>query len=231
MTGRRSQVRRLFVTLAAGVIAGAMASASPGAVSTRAGAQAGKAPAGDCVTIGTPKPGVGYTYSHITSTGANSEYTQYWESVTDTGSKVRIVRSRQTLIQTSVYKVVDDVAQISRMTKAEGTRVTESTTFRPSLVSDPVFRACAGRVWAVPSVMAEFSGTPGGRAPTPSGTLTITNLRSRQTVPAGTFDTVEYVRTSQSRDVYWKSTVHGVIVKHIATVAGNTVTETLIRIQ
>jgi hypothetical protein len=48
----------------------------------------------------------------------------------------------------------------------------------------------------------------------PNGVETITNLRSRQTVPAGTFDTVEYVRTSQSRDVYWKSTVHGVIVKH-----------------
>jgi hypothetical protein len=228
-----SRLKPASLTVGTAAVVWLVAASSPGVARSPAPQQVTKAPApaGDCVTIGTPKAGVGYTYSHVESTGAVTEYTQYWERVTDTGSRVRIVKPRQTLIQTSVYKVVDDVARITRMTKAEGTRVTESLTFSAGLVSDPVFRACAGRVWAVPSVMAEFSGTPSGRAPTPSGTLTITNVRARQTTPAGTFDAVEYVRTSQSRDVYWKSTVHGVIVKHVATVAGHTVTETLIRIR
>jgi hypothetical protein len=81
MGSRLTHVRRLSATLWAGVVAGVVATASPGATHTPAGRQASKAPAGDCVTIGTPKPGVGYTYSHVTSTGPSSEYTQYWESL------------------------------------------------------------------------------------------------------------------------------------------------------
>ena len=185
----------------------------------------------NCVSIGTPKPGVGYTYSHVESTGNSSEYTQYWDRLTPTESRVRIVKAGQDLVQTSIYKVVDDVAHITRMTKAGGGRVIDSTTFNPGLVSDPIFRACAGKSWAVPSVALVFDGPTSARANTPAGRLSIVAIRGTQTVPAGTFDTVEYVRTSQSRDVYWKSTLHGVIVKHIASVAGNSVTETLIRIK
>ena len=59
------------------------------------------------------------------------------------------------------------------------------------------------------------------------GGLEIISIREKTTVPAGTFDTVHYVRNTQSVDEYWKSTLHGVIVKHIGKVHGITVTETL----
>jgi hypothetical protein len=74
-------------------------------------------------------------------------------------------------------------------------------------------------------------GSTSARARTPAGTLFIAQIRERVTVPAGTFDTVHYVRTSQSRDDYWKSIQHGVIVKHVATVRGNSVSETLVSIK
>jgi hypothetical protein len=69
---------------------------------------------------------------------------------------------------------------------------------------------------------------------TPSGTLTILGRREQITVPAGTFETVHYLRsTSQSNDEYWKSIEHGVVVKHIATLRGGagSVTETLLSIK
>ena len=50
-------------------------------------------------------------------------------------------------------------------------------------------------------------------------------------MPAGTFDTVHYVRTSQSTDDYWKSIEHGVIVKHTGTLPVGTVSETLVEIR
>ncbi len=50
---------------------------------------------------------------------------------------------------------------------------------------------------------------------------------ARVTVPAGTFDTVHYIRTSQSTDEYWKSLEHGVVVKHVATLPMGTMTEVL----
>ncbi len=189
------------------------------------------APATNCVTIAAPKPGVGYTYEHIESTGGRSQFTQYWEQVSDTGSRVRIVRAGQEHVQTSVYTVQDDVARITRMTKAGAGRVIDSTTFSPGLVSDPVFRACSGGRWPIPSVTLVYEGSTNARAPTPAGTLTIASIGERVTVPAGTFDTVHYLRTSQSRDDYWKSIQHGVIVKHVATVAGHSVSETLISIK
>jgi len=50
-------------------------------------------------------------------------------------------------------------------------------------------------------------------------------------VPAGQFNTVHYIRTSQSTDEYWKSLDHGVVVKHMATVRGAVVTEVLVSIK
>ena len=156
----------------------------------------------DCVAIGTPDPSVGYTYDHVESTGGRSQYTDRWESVTPTGSRLRIEKPGETLIQTSTYRVVDDVAVMGRMTQASGNRVIGSTDFRPGLVADPFGRACAGRSWPIPSVTASFSGAQNATAETPAGTLTIVGIREKITVPAGTFDSVHYVRTSQSRDEY-----------------------------
>lgn len=217
----------IMVVLAAGVTALVDAQAPSGSTG-----RAQVAPATACVTIGTPKPTLGYTYEHIESTGNRSQYTQYWESFTETESRLRIVRpGQQTLIQTTVYRVEDDVARISRMTKASGSRVLDSTTFEPALVSDPIFRACTGRNWPVPSVAVVYEGATSARARSPQGTLRITAINEKVTVPAGTFDTVRYLRTSQSTDEYWKSIEHGVIVKHVATVAGNSVLEQLVAIK
>jgi hypothetical protein len=77
---------------------------------------------------------------------------------------VRIVRAGQDLIQTSVYTIKDDVARITRMTKATKARVIDSTTVSPGLVSDPVCRACAGGRWSVPSVNLVCEGSTSARA-------------------------------------------------------------------
>ena len=106
------------------------------------------------------------------------------------------------------------------------------TSFRPGIVGDPAFRACAGRTWQIPAVTALFqSGTLKVTQQTPAGSLRIVGIRERVTVPAGTFDTVRYVRTSQSTDEYWKSIDQGVIVKHIGKVNAVTITETLTAIK
>ena len=75
------------------------------------------------------------------------------------------------------------------------------------------------------------SGTLKVTQQTPAGSLRIVGIRERVIVPAGTFDAVRYVRTSQSTDEYWKSIDHGVIVKHIGKVNTVTITETLTAIK
>jgi hypothetical protein len=68
-------------------------------------------------------------------------------------------------------------------------------------------------------------------AQTPAGTLRIIAIREKVTVPAGEFDTVHYVRTSQSTDEYWKSIEHGVVVKHVATLPGAVATHVLLSVK
>jgi hypothetical protein len=56
------------------------------------------------------------------------------------------------------------------------------------------------------------------------------------TVPAGTFDTVRYVKTMNSGrgqvvDEFWKSIDHGVTVKRTSTQPGSVATEILIAIK
>jgi hypothetical protein len=187
----------------------------------------------DCVTIAVPRTSVGYTYEHVESTGNQSRYTQHWESVTATGSRVRVTGPRGTEIQVSEHHIVDDVMVLDRQSKLnpDGS-VLDATAFRPGIVGDPAFRACAGRSWPIPSVTATYqSSQHKASARTPAGTLKIIAIREKVTVPAGRFDTVHYFRTSQSTDEYWKSIDHGVVVKHIATVRGAVVTEALLSIK
>jgi hypothetical protein len=191
------------------------------------------AQSGDCVTIGTPKPGVTYHYTHAQSNGVTTQTSHQWETVTPTGSRVKNVGPAGTQIQVNEHHIVDDAAVLDRTSKESATGVVlEATSFKPGLVSDPAFRACAGQTWAIPSVTAAFqSQQQKASAQTPAGNLRIVAIRERITVPAGTFDTVRYIRTSQSVDEYWKSIEHGVVVKHIATVSGVTITETLTAIK
>lgn len=185
--------------------------------------------ASDCVAIGTPKPTVTYVYQHTESRGQVTEVATIWESVTATGSRARTSGPRGVTVQVNEHQIVDDVAILAKTTRldAKGT-VIDTTTFRPGLVSDPAVRGCAGRSWPIPPVTASYQSTKTtASAPTPAGTLKIVAIRERVTVPAGTFDTVRYIRTSQSTDEYWKSIEHGVVVRHIATLPMGTVTEVL----
>jgi hypothetical protein len=189
--------------------------------------------AANCVTIAIPNPSVGYTYDHAETTGNRSQYTQHWESVTATGSRVRVTGPRGTEIQVNEHHIVDDVMVLDRQSKVNATGgVIDATAFRPGIVGDPAFRTCAGRSWPIPSVTAIYqSGQINASSGTPAGTLTIIAIRERVNVPAGQFDTVHYIRTSQSTDEYWKSIDHGVVVKHIATLTGAVVTEVLLSIR
>ena len=210
----------------------AVALAAPALLS--ASIQQGRAgAAGDCVTIGTPKPTASYVIQHSESTGKTTTVTQVWESVTETGSRMKWTGPAGNWIQVIDHRIVDDVSVLDKTAKLDlnGT-LTEVTSFRPGIVGDPAFRACTGRSWQIPAVTALFqSGTLKVTQQTPAGSLRIVGIRERVTVPAGTFNTVHYIRTSQSADEYWKSIEHGVVVKHIGKVNGVTITETLTAIK
>jgi hypothetical protein len=217
--------RSLPSVVAIAGLAGALMQAAPH--------EQGRASGSDCVTIGRPKPDLVYTYRHVESTGNSTQTTQQWESVTETGSRVKITGPAGNMSQVNEHRIVDDVAVLYRTTKLDAFgQPAESTSFSPGLISDPAFRACASRTWTIASVAATFrSSRIKATSATPAGTLRIVALRERVTVAAGSFETVRYVRTSQSTDEYWKSLEHGVIVKHTATVNGQLVTETLVQIK
>ena len=187
----------------------------------------------DCVKIAKPKPSTGYTYQHVESTGRRSSYTDHWETVTDAGSRVRTTREGGTTIQINRHHIANDVVVLdeSRKMTANG-GVIDSTVFRPGIVLDPGLHACAGRSWKIPSVTASYrSKQNNASAASPTGTLRIVAIREWVTVPAGRFETVHYVRTSQSTDDYWKSIEHGVVVKHVGKLPGAAVSEVLLSIK
>lgn len=180
-----------------------------------------------CVTIAKPSPSKAYTYQHSESTGKVTERTEQWERVDATGFRERVTTAAGVQLKVNEHHIVDDVAIIDKSSTQSATGgPIDSTTFVPGLVGDPAFRACEGKSWPIPSTKATYN--PGAhQATSPAGTLTIVAIHEKMTVPAGTFDTVHYKRTSQSVDEYWKSIDDGVIVKHIGTLPTFTVTEVL----
>jgi hypothetical protein len=223
-------MRPAIVILAACAVITLKTAAAPAVADMQAGRAAA---AGDCVTIGTPKPGVVYHYTRSQSNGATTESSHQWESVTPTGSKLKTTGPGGMQIQVNEHEIVNNVAVLKRTSRqSPAGAVVESTSFAPGILSDPAFRACAGQTWTIPPVTATFqSGQRTATAKSPAGSLKILGIRERITVPAGTFDVVHYTRTSQSVDEYWKSTQHGVVVKHVATLNGVTFTETLVAIK
>ena len=192
-----------------------------------------QAAAADCVTIATPRPTLRFSYQQTQSPGAGSRRTEQWESVTASGSRVRVTRSGATEISVNEYRIVDDVAVVDRNRKlgAGGGQI-DSTSFKPGMVLDPAFRACAGRSWPIPPVTASYrSKQQQASATTPAGQLRILAIHEQLSTPAGQFDTVHYVRTSQSRDEYWKSIEHGVVVKHLATLPRFVLSDVLVKIE
>jgi hypothetical protein len=158
--------------------------------------------------------------------------TERWEFVTAAGSRVQVKRQGMTEFNVNEHHIVDDVTVLDRSSKlgAKGGLI-DTTNFRPGIVLDPAFRACTGRSWRIPSVTASYcSLQQQAAATTPGGMLKILAIHEMVSVPAGQFDTVHYVRTSQSRDEYWKSIEHGVTVKHLATLPGFVLTDILVRI-
>jgi hypothetical protein len=187
----------------------------------------------DCVTIGRPKPTETYVYQHTEPGGRATRVTNAWDRVTETGSRLRADGPAGVFVQVNAHHVENDVLVLDQSSKlGPGGNPLDSTTFHPGLIAEPAFRACAGQSWQIPSVTAAFkSDQTNSSVQTPAGSLKIVAVHERVTVPAGTFDTVHYIRTSQSTDEYWKSIEHGVVVKHTATLPVGTVSEVLLEIR
>jgi hypothetical protein len=192
-----------------------------------------QAVAADCVTIAVPSPMLRFTYQHTQSAGAGTRRTEQWESVTAAGSRVRVTRQGATEISVNEHHIADEVAVVDRNRKlAAGGGLIDSTSFTPGMVLDPVFRACSGRTWPIPPVTASYrSSRQQASAATAAGELRILAIHEQLSTPAGRFDTVHYVRTTQSRDEYWKSIEHGVVVKHLATLPRFVVSDVLVKIE
>jgi hypothetical protein len=226
--GERDIIRRMRISAALAILIAAVMCVS-GRAAVLPPAQ------GDCVAIGTPKPSLTYTYRHTDANGAVTQSTNQWESVTPTGSRHRAVGSTGLTIQENEHHIVDDVAYLDRQSvvNERGARQS-STVFKPAIVSAPAFRACAGKSWKGEPSMVTFQSAGRGPASAKMGpvSLRIVAIREAVSVAAGRFDTVHYIRESTSLDEYWKSTEHGVVVRHTAKIGGRTVmTQELVSIK
>jgi hypothetical protein len=208
--------------------------ASRSSVGAQGAAGSAQRPAAtDCVAIGRPKPSETYVYQHTEPGGRAARVTNAWDRLTETGSRLRADGPAGVFVQANAHHVENDVVVLDQTSKlGPAGNPLDSTTFRPGLITEPAFRACAGQSWQIPPVTATFkSAQTNSSVQTPAGSLKIVTIHERVTVPAGTFDTVHYIRTSQSTDEYWKSIEHGVVVKHTATLPNGTVSEVLLEIR
>jgi len=193
---------------------------------------------GNCVNIGAPKPTQTFFYRYSDNT-SSAEYSNRWEEFTATGSKLLTIRTGANAGQNtyvSKHKVVDDVfmleASIASGTDATGA-FTNSMTYSPGTIGDPAYRACEGKKWAVPVVNATMTSMQGSfSTKTLAGTLEIVKVHESVTVPAGTFDTIHYIKTmGPAIDDFWKSIEHGVTVKRNGRQPRGIATEVLIGIK
>ncbi len=192
-------------------------------------------PATRCVTIGTPKPSRGYAYRQTQSGGATTEFTEWWEEFTKTGSRLLTTKGGSKgpgILTVNRHRVVNDVL-ILDISSQSGAGAGGNSSYRPGVISVPAFRACEGRSWPVPSVTVTNQSANGTfSAASDAGSLKIVAIHEPITVPAGRFDTVHYVRNLNTRaglqlNEFWTSIEHGVIVKRMHTVNGVVITATL----
>src|SRR4030095_16227812 len=124
--------------------------------------------AGGCEPIATPLPSHVYTNDHRESTGGRTTTTEQWESVTQTGSRVRITTPQGVMVQVNTHRIANDVAivTLSMKTDAKGGLIS-STGFSPGMVSDPAFRACPNGSWNIAPLTVTFrtSSGQGGSSP------------------------------------------------------------------
>jgi len=196
----------------------------------------------NCVAIGSPAPTRSFSYRYA-DTSTSADYTNEWTQFTPTGSRLVTTRTGANAGQStyvSKHQVVDDVfvleASTSVGTDANGT-FNNSMTYTPGAIGDPAYRACEGKTWKVASVSATMRSLQGSfSVKTDPGTMTIIKIHESMTVPAGTFDTVHYMKTMNSGrgqlvDEFWKSIEHGVTVKRNSRQPGGIAVETLIAIK
>ena len=205
-------------------------------------AQAPAVVSGNCVTIASPKPTLNFTYRYSDTSGS-SDYTNRWDQFTPSGSRLVTTRTGANAGQStfvSKHQVVDDVFVLEAST-ASGTDATgvftNSMTYTPGAIGDPAYKACEGRTWTIMAVNAAIKSAQGSFSTrTDPGVMTIIKIHESITVPAGTFDTVHYVKTMNSGrgqvvDEFWKSIEHGVTVKRNSRQPGSVAVEVLTAIK
>ncbi len=207
-------------------------------VSVSANQAAGQATA-NCVTIGAPKPTLLYSHRYSDTSGT-TDYTNQWTQFSATGSQLLTTRANGKSTYVSKHSVNDDVF-VLESSVATGTDpggpFNNSMTYSPGAIGDPAYRACAGKTWTIPAVNASSKSMQGSfSAKTDPGTMRIVAINESVTVPAGTFNTVRYVKTMNSGrgqvvDEFWKSIDHGVTVKRNMTQPGAVATEVLLSIK
>jgi hypothetical protein len=224
----------VFAVLLAGSLQLLMAAAAP--------PQAAAVASVNCVAIGAPKPTLNFTYRYA-DTSTSSDYTNRWDQFSPTGSRLITTRTGANAGQStyvSKHQVVDDTfvleASTSVGTDANGT-FNNSMTYSPGAIGDPAYKACEGKTWKIAPVNATMKSLQGSfSVKTDPGTMTIIAIHESMTVPAGTFDTVHYMKTMNSGrgqlvDEFWKSIEHGVTVKRNSRQPGGIAVETLIAIK
>lgn len=194
------------------------------------------AAAPDCVNFGKPKPTTTFVFRRSDSSGAVTDYTQRWTEFTAERASVSVARGKVNEVVANKHKIVDDVTMIAA-TATRTSNGSHRTDFRPAVMGDPMFRACAGRTWKIKAVAATHTaGAQVTTAYTYAGTMRIVSLRETVMVPAGSFPSVRYTRTlstptGPSIDEYWKSIEHGVVVKQVSRLGSWTSTTQLMTIR
>lgn len=196
----------------------------------------------NCVAIGAPKPTLNFTYRYA-DTSTSSDYTNRWDQFSPTGSRLITTRTGANAGQStyvSKHQVANDVFVLEASTAVGtdgGGTFNNSMTYTPGAIGDPAYKACEGTTWKIAPVNATMTSLQGSFSmKTDPGTMTIIKIHESMTVPAGTFDTVHYMKTMNSGrgqlvDEFWKSIEHGVTVKRNSRQPGGIAVETLIAIK
>jgi hypothetical protein len=200
-----------------------------------------RAPAGDCVTTGTPPPATTYTYRTVQGRTV-STMNYRWPEVSSGGSRLEVTtvlpaRGQNRVVTDTSHRFENDLVLVDSYTTT-GTNAagpfTTRTVHRPALINGPALHVCRGQTWRSGPVQVTTTIRPGA---TTSDRVSISGevvaIHDRVSVEAGTFDTVHFRQTQSSSHGsvvvnVWRSIDEGVTVKMDSTAAGATVVQTLV---
>lgn len=201
-------------------------------------------PQGQCHTFGLVRAGLKATYRTTTPSSGNVDFTITWLSDTPTQTKttqqVQTPQGNADVETTLDGEIVGTLRALRHLyVKATttvpvlGKLVTETDVdFVPALAAGPAAGWCVGNSWLVPAVTETIvtrspAGTTTNVVTTVASTGEVLAVGESVTVPAGTFDTVQYrgsIVASGSNAVApaitWVSTEHNIVVKQ-DTLDGN----------